>query len=107
MRPDIDPRQGLDQDVVFRADPAFAKPEIGETPRKLIDECTLCAPADDSLRQGTVELWKPGLEATFWWPSRSTSDGYWEAGTGLPFMIPEQRKLAGGSVHARLKLGLL
>lgn len=30
MLPDIDPRQGLDQVVIFRVDPAFAKPEIYE-----------------------------------------------------------------------------
>jgi hypothetical protein len=56
LRPEIERQQELGKEVVFRADAAFAKPEIYETLEKRSVEYAIRIPANDSLERDIAEL---------------------------------------------------
>ncbi len=56
LLPEIERQQKLDQDVVFRADPAFAKPEIYQALEEHGAKYAIRIPANDSLMWDIEEL---------------------------------------------------
>ncbi len=56
LLPEIERQQKLDKEVVFRADAAFAKPEIYEALEKREVKYAIRIPANDSLERGIAEL---------------------------------------------------
>ena len=56
LLPEIERQQKLGQEVVFRADAAFAKPEIYEALEKRDVKYAICIPANDSLERDIAEL---------------------------------------------------
>jgi Transposase DDE domain group 1 len=56
LLPEIERQQKLDQEVAFRADAAFAKPEIYEALEERGVKYAIRIPANDSLEQDISEL---------------------------------------------------
>ncbi len=56
LLPEIERQQKLGKDVVFRADAAFAKPEMYEAPEERGVKYTIRIPANDSLERDIAEL---------------------------------------------------
>jgi hypothetical protein len=74
LLPEIERQQKLDQELVFRADAAFAKPEIYEAREKRGVNYAIRMPANDSLEQDISELLtrpvgRPSHKPVVWYKS--------------------------------------
>jgi hypothetical protein len=72
--PEIERQQKLGKEVVFRADAAFAKPEIYETLEKHEVKCVIRIPSNDSLERDIAELLtrpvgRPSHKPVVWYKS--------------------------------------
>ena len=57
LLPEIERQQGLGKEIVFRADAAFAKPELYEAPEEREVKYAIRLPANDNLQRNITELW--------------------------------------------------
>ncbi len=74
LLPEIGRQQKLDKEVVFRADAAFAKPEVYEALEERGVKYALRIPANDSLERGIAELLtrpvgRPNHKPVVWYKS--------------------------------------
>jgi hypothetical protein len=72
LLPEIERQQKLGKEVVFRADAAFAKPEIYETLEERGVKYAIRIPSNDSLERDIAELLtrpvgRPGHEPVVWY----------------------------------------
>ncbi len=77
LLPEIERQQKAGKEVVFRADAAFAKPEIYEEPEERGVKYAIRIPANDSLERDIAELLtRPaGRPRGGWWPRWSFTLG--------------------------------